>query len=261
MIRQTIYQHFGEDEKAFVDKAKDIQRQVEDYYSLQLTDFLNPRQLQVMRTVLGQSSLQTFSSGDFFKSEYARLLIAPDYYVFDSEDFEISLIEIVYHSKFNQLTHAQIMGSLINKLGIERQIFGDILVGDGRAQFFVKANMAAYFINTIKKIGRVGVTLKEVPFHEQLQLSAKAQEQDILVSSMRLDAILATSLKISRGTALKLIEAEKVKVNYATVSKPALELVLGDMLSIRGFGRLTLTRDKGFSKSGKHKLIIDRIAH
>ena len=45
-------------------------------------------------------------------------------------DFELSLQEIVYPNKFERLTHAKILGTVLNKLGIDRKLFGDILVNE-----------------------------------------------------------------------------------------------------------------------------------
>lgn len=91
-----------------------------------------------MKSILGQTKLQVYQSSDFISSENARLLIAPAYYELNIADFHISLLEINYNSKFNQLTHSQILGTLINRLGIERYLLGDIIVQENRAQVFIE---------------------------------------------------------------------------------------------------------------------------
>lgn len=84
---------------------------------------------------------------------------------------------------------------------------------------------------------------------------------NVLVSSMRLDKIIAAVLKLSRRQANQLIESEKVKLNYLVQPKVSHLIDIGDLISVRGYGRFTISRDNGLSKGGKHKLIIDRITH
>lgn len=74
---------------------------------------------------------------------------------------------------------------------------------------------------------------------------------------MRLDNVLATVLNLSRSRALKLISSGKVKLNYRQVEKADQLITIGDMISVRGFGRFRLAEQEGFSKSGKAKVTIN----
>ncbi|EHJ52374.1 RNA-binding protein [Streptococcus macacae] len=261
MAKQNIYQHFNIEEHDLIEKTYDIIKQVEDSYTHYVTDFINPRQVKVMQTIISQTDLQVYLSSDYIPSEYARLLIAPVYYELDIADFEISLLEINYNNKFNRLTHAQILGTLLNKLGVKRQILGDIIVQERRAQFFIESSMVSYLTAQVSKIGKAAVSFKKLELNEQLENPSDYTEVDILVSSMRLDKVISSVLKVSRGTASKLIEGEKVKLNYLVQSKISCLVEVGDLVSIRGYGRFILKRDNGFSKSGKYKLTIDRITY
>ncbi|MGT2738895.1 RNA-binding protein [Streptococcus pantholopis] len=261
MTDKAILQHFKPDEYQFIEKATDLMAKALDTYSLQLSEFLDPRQVFILKSIVGQTELNCFVSSDYYPMEYARVIIAPDYYVFDFLDFQISLFEIVYNSKFNQLTHAQIMGSLLHRLGIRRTVIGDIVVEPGRAQLMVDRSMAAYFLTNVTKIAKVTVKLKETSFDNLIHSQQESEETDILVSSMRLDKIIAAVLKISRSQVLKLVEADKVKVNYALAGKSSDLLKTDDLVSVRGFGRFTLVKENGRSKSGKHKLTVTKMIH
>ncbi|MFC3927861.1 YlmH family RNA-binding protein [Streptococcus caprae] len=250
-----LNQHFRPEETLFIERLQDMIRRVEDTYSIVLTEFFNPRQIQIARSVIRHSGLSVYISSDYVSSEYARIILAPDYYQLDLTDFEIELLEISYNSKFNQLTHAQIMGTLINHLGIKRTVFGDIRTREGLAQIFVDRQLQSHF-TSIGKIARASVNFKVLSWDQAFPIEKSGKEQDILVSSMRLDKIVSTVFKIQRSQALRLIEAEKVKVNYALVSRPSEMLRIGDLVSVRGYGRFSLEDDKGLSKQGKHKLIV-----
>lgn len=159
----------------------------------------------------------------------------------------------------HNLTHRQIMGTLINQLGVKRSIFGDILLAEGKAQILVESSMASYFVQNITKIGKVTVALKEVELNHLLPLLVHRQSQEILVASWRADAIVSETLSLSRSNVTKLFDKEWVKLNYASLGKSSQELEVGDLLSIRGYGRYQIAQQKGYSKSGKIKLTIEKI--
>ena len=50
----SIYQHFRPEEKEFIDHALNWIEQVKDSYAPKLTDFLDPRQQQILSLLLGQ---------------------------------------------------------------------------------------------------------------------------------------------------------------------------------------------------------------
>ena len=58
------------------------------------------------------------SSRQFLETEYVRVLLYPDYFEPEFADFELSLQEIVYPNKFERLTHAKILGTVLNQLGL-----------------------------------------------------------------------------------------------------------------------------------------------
>ena len=152
------------------------------------------------------------------------------------------------------------MGALINQLGLERQVFGDVILDEkGRVQFNIASHLASYAIMTITKIGKVSVTLREVSKDDWISNQEKYSQSFVLLSSMRFDNVLATVLKISRSNALKLIASGKVKLNYRQIEKADQTVSIGDMISVRGFGRFRLAQQEGISKSGKAKVVIDSL--
>lgn len=256
---KSLFQHFRPEEQSFIEKSFDLIDHVESTYAFQVTEFLNPRQVSILVSLVAKAGLKSFVSSDYFDTEYAKVLVSPEYYEFDQSDFEISLLELTYNPKFNHLTHRQMLGTLINQLGVKRSVFGDILLAEGCAQILVESSLASYFIQTITKIGKVTVQLKEVSLDKILPRIEKTQAIDILSASWRVDAILGEALKLSRANAVKLIEKDKVKLNFASLSKSSQELEVGDLLSIRGYGRYRIAQFKGLSKSEKIKLVIERI--
>ncbi|EHI68626.1 YlmH family RNA-binding protein [Streptococcus ictaluri] len=259
--QKDIYQHFHPNEFHFIEKMSDVIQRVDDNYLLEVTDFLNPREILILKSLVAPTNLNCFSSTDSYSSEYGRVIIAPEYYKLETEDFDMALVEISYNAKFNHLSHAQILGTLINELGIKRSLLGDIYLDLDYAQIMISRKLLPYLLGNISKIARASVTLKEVTFDQLVQGTAQEITLDLTVSSLRLDRLLATVLKLSRSQAIKLIETDKVKCNYQPMDKPSESVAVGDLISIRGFGRFKLLSDNGFTKNGKYKLTISKMMH
>lgn len=257
MKQKEIYQHFHPEDHEFIDRCIELSERVIERYSVEVTSFLNPHQVTILRNVAASYPLQVFVSSDDRKMEYAKVIVAPDYYQLDPSDFDLSLLEITYSSKFHQLTHSQVLGTIVHQLGVNRKSFGDILMGDGRIQVFVEQRFALYFMDHVQKISRVPVKIKEVPLSQQLILEEESQSRDILVSSYRLDKVIAAGFKISRSQASQLVSSGLVKVNYATTTNGSGFVALNDLVSVRRFGRLKIVSENGISKSGKYKVTVE----
>ena len=256
MPDKVIYQHFSSEDVPFIDKGLEWIRRVEDTYVPVLTAFVNPHQEHILKVLAGTYEIACKSSGEFIHTEYVRILLYPDYFTPDISDFEIALLEIRYPSKFEQLTHAKILGTMINQLGVDRKLFGDILVDEKRAQVFVNRTFIPLFQDGIQKIARLPISLEECPFTDKIMSATDYREQEILISSFRLDALLSSALKLSRKQASQLIEKKSVQVNYHLVEKLDYLIDVGDLISVRKFGRLKIVKDNGQTKKNKIKLTI-----
>ena len=168
----------------------------------------------------------------------------------------MELLEIVYSSKFDQLTHSKILGTVLNRLGIDRKLFGDILVTENRAQIIVDRKFVSLFQDGIQKVARLPVKLEVRPFEELLESKNDYQEREVLVPSMRLDAFLSNVLKLSRSQTADLLERKYVQVNYHLVEKSDYQVQIGDLVSVRRFGRMILLKENGQTKKDKKKLIV-----
>nr|MBP6300900.1 cell division protein [Lactococcus sp.] len=82
----------------------------------------------------------------------------------------------------------------------------------------------------------------------------------VTMSSLRLDKAVASVFNISRNLAQNLIQSSKAKVNYTEVVRNDFELVVGDLVSIRGFGRLKIVQMLGLTKKDKVRVEVQIIS-
>ena len=64
--------------------------------------------------------------------------------------------------------------------------------------------------------------------------------------------------ELSRGEARRLIEAGLVKRNHAELSQPDAPLREGDLLSVRGYGRMRVDSFDGLTRKGRHEVRLFR---
>ena len=255
-MSKELYQHFATEDIPFIDKGLEWLRQVEEHYAPILSPFINPHQVFILETSGNNRGIKVFSSTSYISSEYARVILAPDYFTPSLEDFEMTLLEIVYSSKFQRLTHSKILGTVLNRLGIDRKLFGDILVTDERAQIIVDQRFTTLFQDGIQKISKLPVNLVERSFSDMIESKEDYQEKEVLVSSLRLDTFLSSILKLSRSQTSALVEKKMVQVNYHIVEKSDYPVKIGDLISVRRFGRIILLKENGQTKKDKKKLTV-----
>lgn len=255
-----IFQHFTSEEKNFVEKMIDICQKVESTYSYQLTPFLNPREEEIAKSIAGYFHLSYYSSNQILEREYARVIIAPEYYAFNQDDFELVALEICYPKKFHSLSHSQILGTLLNQLGIRREFIGDIILNDEAVFVVLDKRFSELTQSTVTKISRVPVTWKEHALENlPIETEQGTKKLQLLLSSLRLDKLVSVSFKLSRSKALKLIDSGLVKLDYKETKQAGKLVEQGQLVSVRGFGRLKLNEILGYSKQGKLKVEIEII--
>lgn len=237
----SIYQHFRPEEKEFIDQIMSWKNYVEMNYAPKLTDFLDPREQFIVQSIIGQNgevNYQLFGGAN--SAERKRALIYPDYFQPEDEDFEIQLFEIKYPVKFVNLSHPQVLGSLMG-IGLKREKFGDILIDGERIQFFVAKEIADYIRMNFHQVGKATIRLEDLPLSEAIKVNEQTEEKEFTVSSLRLDAVLSTASRLSREKTQKLIENGLVKVNFKIVESPSYLLDEGDLISAKRIGRMKLT--------------------
>lgn len=139
----------------------------------------------------------------------------------------------------DELNHRDFLGAVMN-LGIERNVFGDILVKDSKkAYIFAIDSIADFIMDNLTKIKHTNVKTSIVePGTDSMEdLKPTLVDRDIIVASPRFDAIIGGATKVSRSEALNLFKAKKVTLNGRLCERNSMTLKDGDIFSIRGYGK------------------------
>ncbi len=255
----SIFQHFRKEEQQFIEQVSGWMNEVEDRYTPKLTDFLDPRERFIVKSVLGANEIGMESLGLFPDAERQRVLLYPSYYEPTEDDFNITVFELKYPVKFVTLRHPDILGSLMS-VGLDRSKFGDIRIDGEKIQFAVADEVSLYLKTNFISAAKVKVQLLEVDdVAEMITATEEWHEESHTVSSMRLDTVMSSVYNISRQKASALIHGGKVKVNWTLQEQPSFELHESDMISSRGFGRIKVLMIEGRTKKDKVRLQIGRL--
>ena len=223
------------------------------------TDFLDLSQLSLFYAL--ESELRyagTAVSGGMEGCERCMVRFGSPEVCGYEEDFPIDILRIrPPQKKFSEeLTHRDFLGSVIG-LGIERTKLGDILVRENEAFFFVSDTIRDYILENLCKVKHTTVSVErceEVP----AELAPRFEEENVVVSSNRLDAILARVYKLSRELAARYITEGRVFVGGREISSVSKSLKDGDVVSVRGRGKFIFDGEDGTTRKNKRYIRIKR---
>ena len=180
-----MLKHFKGDEE-FVSKILDYKDQALYSQRMILTQFLDPHQQSIVESVIGHE-LKVEADGGFDGAENKRVLIAPDFYEFEPEDF--------------------------------------------------KEN-SDYIRMNLTRIKRSSIHLVEM--EERLSIHADTYTKTLIVSSLRLDKMVAALFGISRNKAVDAIHGQYVKLNYKVIEDISKICDNNAIISLRHHGRVKI---------------------
>lgn len=252
------------DEKMLFAKALDRAVVAEKTYRSEFTDFMDPYKAFQLADFLSKSDIKPVCFGGYEDSE--RLVVG-FFPIFGTEEytqdkayfdlFPISAVEISYNSKYSRaLTHRDFLGSVLG-LGITRDKTGDIITEENRAVIFVKDDIADFICVNLEKVAHTSVKTKILQGYKPAP--AKMCEKSFTVPSLRLDAVISDAFNMSRSKAAELIRGEKAFVNWHKEVSGSKQVSSGDMITLRGVGRVKLAQVVG--KTKKDRILISTIIY
>lgn len=258
--REAILRHLRDERerevgRRLVDLAETALRDGE----AKATDFLDPMEQEVCAGVLGSIPGVAYRAyGGYAKAERRRVLIFPEYLLTELLVEPVVAIEVSFPAAAPpELSHRDYLGALIG-LGLKREKIGDVLVTARGCQAVVANEVAEYIFSQPFRVGRHEARLEEID-PERLEVEPeRVKEIRTTVASLRLDAVASAGFGTSRTRMAREIKAERVKVNWRPVRDPAAAVAQGDVLSIRGRGRVVVEEVSGTTKKGRITVLLKR---
>lgn len=167
------------------------------------------------------------------------------------EPFPIVCIQITPRmARFAEaLSHRDFLGALMH-LGIDRSTLGDILVKENTAFLFCHEKVQDYIVQNLDRIRHTSVqctVCSKIP--EMIKPVLK--EETLIVSSERLDGIVAKLYHLSRSRSVLLFREKKIYVNGRCTENNSVVPKEGDVVSVRGYGKFVYKAALRETKKGR----------
>ncbi len=213
------------------------------------TNFLSKREQMLVCEVLRGAPIRFFGGLSTAEREISCYL--PDYLDEDwltGEDGPVAAVRAAFFER-DSLSHRDFLGALMG-CGIKRETVGDIYVATGRCDFLVTRDILPYVLQNLTDAGRTRLHLEQIPLSALEAPEQKTKQIRGTVSSLRLDGVVAEGFALSRSRAAEVIAAGKTELNYTLCAKPDRLVAEGDVISVRGLGKMRLEAVGGNTKKG-----------
>ncbi|RKD24116.1 hypothetical protein BEP19_06825 [Ammoniphilus oxalaticus] len=254
----NLFEHFRKEEHPFIEQALDWLAFVEERHETKLTDFLDPRQVYILQTLLARfDEVKLTPFGGFNGAERCRVLLHQHYYEPKEDESGLAAFQLTASSQasFQKLTHRDILGALM-AAGLKRDKFGDIHIHPDQAQIVVAEEIADYLRLQFTQANRVSVLLESIEFSQLIPVVNEWKTMNITVSSSRVDVVAGEVFRLSRSKILSPIRGGSLRVNWMVVDSPSFIVQEGDIVSLRGFGRFKIQKNEGNTRKGNTRLEI-----
>ena len=242
-------------------RIEDKISQCRDGYYVTSTGFLDTHeQALAIAAARHAAGVRTFMYGGYDEAERRMLVCVPRDLPINDEEAEEGLLRVLrvkLPAISRELSHRDYLGSLLG-LGIERKLTGDILVRPDGADIFIVPGIEEFLLKELHRIGSVEVKTEAVTAGELIIPEARLEFIKDSVSSIRLDSIVSSAFRISRGKAAEAVRKGLVSVDHAECVKPDAAVREGSSIVLKGKGKAVLEETGGESRKGRIRIVIKR---
>lgn len=238
-------------------KLVDMAEQVMRSQKFRISGFLDPYGQEIAETIVANyPGIRVDFEGGYQGAERQRAMFIDESFG-GHPSFDIEVIKISWNGQFARPSHRDVLGSLMG-LGIERDRVGDILIAGEQARILTDAKMAEFLLNDFVKVGNIAITAEMDELSNIAPKEERCKEIRATVASLRVDSIAAAGYGFSRSRAAADIAADKLKLNWQPVKNASQSIKEGDVLSMRGRGRLEVAEVRGTTKKGRIGIVLKR---
>ncbi|MBW4652396.1 MAG: photosystem II S4 domain protein [Kaiparowitsia implicata GSE-PSE-MK54-09C] len=237
-----------------IDQAEQALKTWEVVYS----DFLSPPELMEAQQMFTRlTDIRLLAWGGYPQAERKRLAIARSELPLEESQVAIAALDISGNFLFDTATHRDFLGSMLGT-GIVREKTGDIIVlGERGAQVVVAPDLVEFLEMSLRQVRSVPVKTRQIPLSDLKIREPKKKEMTTVEASLRLDAVASAGFGMSRSKMVDLINSGDVRVNWKDISQPSHALKAGDLVAIRGKGRLEIG-DIAITKKERYRVQLTR---
>ena len=222
-----------------------------------ISEFLDPYGYSIAETIGAYySNLQLSSNGGYSGAERVKAFFVNEEFR-GTPDLSAEVLGAKWDERYYQLSHRDVLGALM-ALGIKREIVGDIIMCGHGCQIIIDVSLADFVMQKFQMIGAAPVVVTQLSLSDIAPREEKIKEIKTTVASLRLDVVAAAGFGTSRTTMSDEIGVGKLKVNWQDAKNSAQTIKVGDIISMRGRGRVEVFEVLGQTKKGRISILLKR---
>lgn len=241
-------------DEAQIRRFADMARRAQRSGRAQWTRFLSPAEQETARIEARREGVELFGFGGAEGAERRICAFSPEEV---EGDDKLGCVRISWNERYSKIGHRDLLGAVL-ALGMDREHFGDIYIDQNQAYLFLTREMARILPGELTRAGNATVSVEECEIPETMKENSAGEEIRSTVASLRLDAVLGSVFRLSRGNAAELVHQGRVQVNHQLEMRPDRQLTEGAVLSVRGMGRGVLSEVGGMTKKGRISIVLLR---
>ncbi|MDF2569776.1 MAG: photosystem domain protein [Sporomusa sp.] len=229
-------------------------------HKYKVSEFLDPYGQSIAETItVHYDRLAIETNGGYAGAERVKVAFVDTEFLdyAGSLDFALEALIIQWDSRYYRPSHRDVLGALMG-LGIKRETMGDIIMSGDQCFVIADTTMAAFIIQNLTEVGQATISVSRTSLDNIPVKEEKVKEIRATVASLRLDAVAASGFGTSRTRMAEDIAAAKVKINWQDAKSPSQSVKVGDVISMRGRGRIELIEVPGQTKKGRYSVLIRR---
>ena len=227
-------------------------------WDIVLSDFLSPPVFIEVQEIFSRlTEVELLAWGGYSQAERQRIGISRQEVLLDLSQIELAALDIAGNFLFDTATHRDFLGSILGT-GIVREKVGDIIVlGERGAQVIVVPEMVEFLETSLVQVRSVPVKTRKIELSELKIRPPKKKEMTTVEASMRLDAVASAGFGMSRAKMADAISSGDVRVNWKEITQSSHSVRSGDLISVRGKGRLEVG-DISVTKKQRYRINLVR---
>lgn len=190
-----------------------------------------------------------------FENASRKVLRISDISGIQSEINDFPFKCLTFHfNRSADLSHRDFLGACMSCM-IKREVIGDIIIHEDRAQIFI-ADSCASVVSSIDKVKNTKVRIVD----DEPVIAARQQYDEITAAaaSERIDAVIHVILPLSREKSAEIIKKGLVSINGIPTVSVSTRLREGDIISIRGKGKFRFKEITGSTKKGRIRICVEK---
>lgn len=216
----------------------EIQKNITRLDNGQPTFFLDLSEAKEVKRKFGKNRLNVFSPN----RDSEKII-----YYLDREP-EVLLYEIICS---NKLRHQDILGTMYS-LNISKEMYGDIILNDGRYFIYILKLFQNYFEMNFTKVRNSKIELIELDLDYLKDYERAYEELELIVSSERIDTIVSHLSGTSRAVIKEKVKDKEILLNNELLKNLSYTLKENDTFSIRKIGKFKYIGIIKTTKSGNY---------